>query len=146
MTTVSTTPTAPFFQSFEQNTNSGDNSALVAQFADVFMAAGPAGAKPVRAADFAIALPKRAQLVQSLGCQTTRLVSCVETQLDARFVMAETRWQMTFVRESEPTREVFADSLYILDMAGDSPKIVFYLAHQDLLAALKTQGIVPAQL
>lgn len=145
MTTVSTTPTARFFQSFEQNTNSGDNSALVAQFADVFMAAGPAGAKPVHAADFAIALPKRAQLVQSLGCQTTRLVSCVETPLDARFVMAETRWQMTFVRESQPTREVLADSLYILDMACDSPKIVFYLAHQDLLATLKSQGIVATQ-
>ena len=153
-TTHATSPVRRFFQSYEQNTASGDIPALIAQFADVFMAAGPAGAQSVRSADFAHILPKRVQLVQSLGCQSTKLVSCVETELDARFAMAETRWQMTFVREGQPPKEAIVDSLFILDKGpqepgivdtdSEYPKIVFYLAHQDLMAALKNQGILAA--
>jgi len=142
-----TTTVGRFLLAFEQNNASGDIPALIAQFADVFMAAGPNGAQPVSSADFARALPKRTQLFQSLGCQSTKLVSCVETLLDARFVMAETRWKLTFVREGQAPKEVRADSLYILDMgsldAEAGLKIVFYLAHQDLLATVRNQGIVP---
>jgi hypothetical protein len=143
-TRQATTPLRHFFQSFETNTASSNMAALIAQFADVFMAAGPNGAQSVRSADFALALPKRLELFQSLGCQSTKLVSCHETQLDARFFMAETRWQMTFVREGQPPKEVMADSLYIVDMASREPKIVFYLAHQDLVATVRNQGIHPA--
>ncbi len=143
-TIQATTPLARFFQSCESNSSSGDISALIAQFADVFMAAGPNGTRSVSSADFALALPKRVQLFQSLGCQSTKLVSCIETPLDARFVMAETRWQMTFVREGQAPNEVMADSLYIVDMASKEPKIVFYLAHQDLVATVRNQGILPA--
>jgi len=132
---------APFFQSYELYNSTGNIPALIAQFADTFMAAGPGGAQCVRSADFALALPKRIQLFQSLGCRSTKLVSCVETQLDARFIMAETRWQMTFVRDSQPPKVVFADSLFIVDVSSEPQKIVFYLAHQDLAATVTNQGI-----
>ena len=138
------TPLARFFHNFERLNASNDIPAQVAQFADMFMAASPQGTQCVRAEDFARALPKRVELVQNLGCQSTSLVSFSETKLDGRFAMAETRWRMTFRRDGQPAREALADSLYILDMGGEEPKIVFYLAHQEFMTMLRDNGILPS--
>lgn len=132
-----------FFRTFESNASSHDVSAQVLQFADVFMAANPQGAQAVRVGDFAVALPKRKQYFDSLGCQSTALVSLEENRLDARFVMAKTRWRMTFARGDE-MKDVLADSIFIVDTAVEGFKIVFYLANQDLMQMLKEHGIVPA--
>lgn len=137
-------PLANFLQAYETNSSTGNVAALLPQFADPFMAAGPTGVQCLRAADMAAALPKRLQLFAGLGAQPSKLVSCQETQIDNRFIMAETRWQMTFIREGQPARQVMADSLFILDTATDTPKIILYIAHQDLVANLREQGILPA--
>jgi hypothetical protein len=131
------TPVARFLRNFERACSDNDIAAQVAQFADPFMAANPQGAQCVRVEDFARALPKRVELFRSMGCASTALVSFSETRLDGRFAMAETRWRMTFRREGQPDREALADSLFVLDMGGDAPRIVFYLAHQDVAALLK---------
>src|SRR5438128_2660322 len=60
-----------FFRNYESNASSDDTEAVISQFADVFMAASPQGAQAVRLADFALALPKRKQLFDSLGCRLT---------------------------------------------------------------------------
>jgi hypothetical protein len=141
--TLPASPLANFLQAYETNSSTGNVTALLTQFADPFMAAGPTGVQCLRAADMAAALPKRLQLFAGLGAQPSKLVSCQETRLDERFIMAETRWQMTFIREGQPTRQVMADSLFILDTAADTPKIILYIAHQDLVANLREQGILP---
>jgi hypothetical protein len=131
-----------FFREFEQRSHSGDIPALLPLFADAFMAAGPQGAKCVRAADFAKALPKRKEFFDSLGCRATSLVSLEQNRLDARYVVAKTRWRMTFVQRDGETRDALADSTYIVDTSGDSFKILFYLAHQDHMTMLREQGIL----
>jgi hypothetical protein len=130
-----------FFHEFEQRSDRGDIPALLPQFADTFMAAGPQGAKCIRSADFAVALPKRKQFFDSLGCKSTSLVSLDQTRLDARYVVAKTRWRMTFLQEGT-TKEALADSTYIVDTAAESFKIVFYLAHQDHMTMLREHGIL----
>jgi hypothetical protein len=141
---LSTTAIARFFRAFELNSSARNFPALVSQFADVFLAAGPQGVQCVRAADFAIALPKRKQLFDSLGCRSTSLVSLLETQVSERFVMAKTQWKMTFVRDPGHAEDVLAESVFIVDTAGEDFKIVFYLAHQDHITLLKERGILPA--
>ena len=138
---MTTSPIACFFDSFARQSSSDDIKAQVAQFADTFLAAGPQGAKCVRAADFAHALPKRKQLFDSLGCQSTTLVSLEETPLDARYVLARTRWQMTFSSQNADSEQVMADSTFIVDIANNDFKIVLYLANQDILQVLKDRGI-----
>lgn len=136
-----------FFFTFESNTSSDDVDTAVSQFADVFMAAGPQGTQAVRAADFALALPRRKQLFQSLGHQSTELVSLRENRLDARYVLAGTQWKMTFARPGNEPQDVVVDSAYIVDTGGPqaaAAKIVFYLAQQDLMQVLKDRGIVSA--
>jgi hypothetical protein len=130
-----------FFREFEQRSDRGDIPALLPQFAETFMAAGPQGAQCIRAADFAVALPRRKQFFDSLGCRSTSLVSLDHNRLDARYVVAKTRWRMTFLQEGT-TREALADSTYIVDTSGESFKIVFYLAHQDHMTMLREHGIL----
>ena len=138
-----------FFRIFETNASGNDVDAQVSQFADVFMAASPQGAQAVRAADFALALPQKKQLFDRLGCRSTKLVSLRESRLDARYVMASAQWKLTFVRPENASHDVVAKSVYILDTGGDGaagsePKIVFYLANQDLMQVLKERGVLPA--
>jgi hypothetical protein len=130
-----------FFRIFESNSNSNDVDATVSQFADVFMAASPQGVQAVRAADFALALPKRKQYFDSLGCRSTKLVSLREQRLDPRYVLATTQWSMTFARPDLPPQDVLAESVFIVDTGRDQPKVVFYLANQDLVQILKDRGI-----
>lgn len=133
-----------FFRIFESNSNSNDADATVSQFADFFMAANPQGAQAVRAADFALALPKKKQYFDSLGCRSTELVWLREQRLDARYVLASTQWKMTFARADIQPQDVVAESVFIVDTGGDEPKIVFYLAQQDLVQMLKDRGIAEA--
>jgi hypothetical protein len=144
-----------FFRTFESksssesNTPSKDIATTVSQFADVFMAANPQGTQAVRAVDFASVLPRRKQLFESLGHRSTELVSLRETRLDARFVMAATQWKMTFARDGNEPRDIIVDSVYIVDTGEVSspdgnPRIVFYLASQDIMQVLKDRGIASA--
>ena len=132
-----------FFRTFELNSSSDDINAVVLQFGEVFMAAGPQGVQAVRAADFALALPRKKQMFESLGHQSTELVALREERLDARFILAATRWKMSFAHDQTPLRTIEVDSVYIVDTGADDPKIVFYLANQDLMQVLKDRGIQP---
>ena len=138
------TPVRRFFESYARANESGDMAKTAAQFADVFMAAGPQGAQCVKAADFAVALPKRKELFQRLGSRATALVALEERALDARFVLAKTRWRMEFEREGRAKEELFVESTFLLDCGADPVRIVLYLAHQDIMAVLRERGILAA--
>lgn len=131
-----------FFRTFEHNTNHGDAAALTSPFAAVFLAAGPQGANCVRKEDFALALPKRKKLFEGLGLRTTELIGIDTESLDARYTMARARWNMSFANESGSAHEIVVDSTYIVDTGVDPFQIVLYLAHQDIMAVLKDQGIL----
>jgi hypothetical protein len=137
------TPVARFFQTYQLHNSSGDIPEIVSHFADTFLAAGPQGAKCVRATDFALALPKRKQLFESLGSQSTALVSLQETPLDARYVLAKTSWQINFTRHGN-TQNIVVDSTFLIDTGVDDFKILLYLPHQDIMQVLKDRGILPA--
>jgi hypothetical protein len=137
-----TTALEQFFRSFESSASSNDVSAQVAHFADAFMAASPQGTQVVHANDFAAALPGRKRLFDRLGCRSTALVALEEKTLDARYVMASTRWRMTFARNEGKAEDVLVDSIYIVDTGGEAFKIVFYLASQDLMQILRQRGIL----
>jgi len=132
-----------FFRNFERNNTRGDTDALVSQFADAFMVAGPPGAKTIQANAFALGLPGRKKLFDAMGRQSTSLVSLRETTLNDQYVMAETEWQMTFAQGEEPAKEIRVASTFIVYTGGGQPKIVFYLPHHDVMKILKEGGIAP---
>jgi hypothetical protein len=130
-----------FFKDFQHNSNLSETSALISQFAEMFLVAGPQGTQVVPATAFALALPRRKKQFQEMGCQSTDLVSLRETTLGNHYVMAETEWQMTFARGEESPEEIRVASTFIVYTGDERPKIVFYLPQHDVVALLKNRGV-----
>lgn len=141
--TLSADPVHEFLKQFEANSNSPDVAATVVQFADVFLAAGPDGATSIRASDFSNAIRKRKELFSRAGCRRTTLTSSRAEQLDARYTLVRTDWQIEFAPSGDEASQIDVSSTVILDLAGDEPKAVFYLAHQDIFKMLKERRLLP---
>jgi hypothetical protein len=130
-----------FFKDFEHNSNLSETSAMISQFAEMFLVAGPQGAQVVPATAFALALPRRKQQFQEMGCRSTDLISLRETTLGNHYVMAETEWQMTFVQGEKSPEEIRVASTFIIYTGDEQPKIVFYLPQHDVMALLKNRRV-----
>ncbi|HEY6374111.1 MAG TPA: hypothetical protein VIX90_01165, partial [Edaphobacter sp.] len=110
------------------------------QFAEVFMAADSAGGRAVSAADLPKTVALKRKLMEGAGSHRTKLTFIEERPLDDRYVLVETKWVMEF----ETREEIALLSTFIVHRAESGLKIVFYLAHQDLMAVLKERGILTA--
>jgi hypothetical protein len=130
-----------FFQNYEHNSNLSETSAVMSQFAEMFLVAGPQGAQVVPANAFALALPRRKKQFEEMGCQSTDLISLRETTLGNHYVMAETEWQMTFAQGEKSPEEIRVASTFIVYTGDEQPKIVFYLPKHDVMALLKNRGV-----
>jgi hypothetical protein len=130
-----------FFKDYQHNSNSGEIGVLVSQFAEVFLVAKPQGAQAVQADAFALALPGRKKLFDSMGCRSTDLISLREIPLSDQYVMAETEWQMTFAHGEKSPEKILVASTFIVYTGGEQPNIVFYLPHHDVMTLLKNRGI-----
>ena len=141
--TPTITPMARFIRDYALHTDKGNVPELIACFADVFLAGGPQGAQPVRASDFALALPKRYKLFETMGCRSTELTGLQENWLDTRYVSARTEWQLTFERPGREPLPIVVQSTYLVDTGTEPFRILVYLAHSDIMAILKEHGIAP---
>lgn len=130
-----------FFKEFERNSSLGETGALVSQFADVFLVAGPQGVQVVTAHAFALALPARKKQFDAMGCRSTELISLRETPMSDQYVVAETEWQMTFTQGGKSPERILVTSTFIVYTGGEQAKIVFYLPHHDPLTILRNRGI-----
>jgi hypothetical protein len=112
-------------------------------YAGSVMIAGPKGAQVVSSADLQRAIPKRRQLLESVGYQDTALVGFEETTLTDRYalVRAQFRWQFQ-AANGEPAT-VTLPSTFIVDRGGDSPSIVLYMNEQDVVSVLRERGVLP---
>jgi hypothetical protein len=137
------TPIQRFFAALALHMDKGNVPEIIACYAEVFLACGPQGAQSVRAADFALALPKRYSLFESLGCRSTELIGIKENWLDARYVSARTQWRLTFERPGKEALSLIGDSTFLIDTGVEPFRIIVYLAHQDFLETLKQHGINP---
>lgn len=127
-----------FLRTLEHNC---DISKAASCFADTFLAAGPDGVTVVKAADFALALPRRKKMFEEMGCRSATLDSVMETKIDARYTMAQAKWRMTFVRGEAQPANLLVGSTCIID-THDEWKILLYLPHQDITTLLRRQGIL----
>ena len=135
-----------FLRAFEHTDNRREINELVSQFADTFLVAGPDGSRAIKVSDFVLALPKRQEMFDRMGCRSTKLATVAVTKLDDRYAMAEAKWLMTFAHSDGQSSEVPIGSTYIVDTnggdAGGQLKILFYLTHQDIMAVLLEHGIL----
>src|SRR5262245_1278997 len=132
----------PFFERFQSLSAASDVEGLAAMYAAQVMVAGPNGAQVVSSADLKRAIPKRKQVLESVGCQDTALVGFEETALTDRYalVRAEFRWHFK-AADGQPAT-VTLPSTFIVDRGGDSPHIVHYLNERDVLSVLRERGVL----
>jgi hypothetical protein len=95
----------------------------------------------VKASDLLLAIPKRKQLFESIGCRSTTLVSLQETRLDDRYTMVRTEWRWRFEQSAEKPLDVTLPSTFIVQRSPDGLRIVFYLRHQDIMTVLRERGL-----
>jgi hypothetical protein len=128
-----------FLNQFEANSNIGNAEEAVKQFADVFMAADPGGAKAVPSSVLMMAIPQRKKLFESVGGSVTTLASVEQTALDDRYVLLRTEWLVKF---DQGVEELTLRSTFLVHRSDDGLKIVLYLSHQDLMSVLREKGVL----
>lgn len=133
-----------FFEEFQRCNSDGDTEKLARLYAPVFLAAGANGVQAVKSADLALAIPKRRQMLEAIGCRPAILVSLEETELDDRYTMARMRWQWRVERGEAATVEITLGSTVILQRSGEGLQIVLYLNHEDIVSVLRQRGLLPA--
>jgi hypothetical protein len=126
------------FREYEGYANGDGDEEASRQFAEVFMAADSAGGRMVPATALTKAVAMKRKMLEGAGSHRTRLVSLEERPLGDWYVLVETDWVMEF----EMGEEVGLRSTFILYRSGDGLRIVFYLAHQDLVVVLREHGIL----
>lgn len=131
-----------FMSTYEQNTGSDDPAVLAAQFAPTFLAAGPDGASSVPLAAFAPKLLQRKRLFTSAGLQSTRLVARRDMPVGDRYALVYTQWRMDFSSDAAPAVSITVASSFLIDMGSPEPKILAYLAHQDIFQRMKESGVL----
>jgi|SRR5262245_14239945 len=133
-----------FFRRFEAQSAAADAETLASFYAPAFLMAGPGGAQVVSARDLTLAIPKRRQLFAAAGCQSTELLSVEETRLDDRYSLVRTEWRWTFAGPDRAATTITQPSSFLVDRAADGGKIVCYINHADVVAAMRDRGLLPA--
>jgi hypothetical protein len=136
-----------FFEDFERGSNTFESDLLAFQFSDPFMAADPNGSiQVVKTDDFIAGISKRQAFFQSIGFQFVKIVSLDETRLDGHYVMAKVQVHMRFEKNQGKPVDITSYSTYILFIKDDSPRVVFYLTHENLLKIMQELGLLPRKL
>jgi hypothetical protein len=131
-----------FLEKYEANANAGSADEIVTQFADVFMAADPSGARAVPSSVLLMAIPQRRELFERVGSSVTTLASVKQTRLDERYVLLETEWLVKFERAGGLNEELSLRSAFVVHRSGDGLKVVFYLSYEDLTEVLRDRGLL----
>src|SRR5215831_14648499 len=113
-----------FFERFQSLSAASDVERLATMYARSVMIAGPKGAQVVSSADLQRAIPKRRQLLESVGYLNTALVACEETTLTDRYALVRAQFRWDFRATNGELITVTLPSSFIVDRGGDSPRIV----------------------
>jgi hypothetical protein len=132
-----------FFERFQSLSAASDVEGLAAMYAGHVMIAGASGVQVVSSADMLRAIPKRKQLLESVGHQDTVLVGFEETALTDRYSLVRAQFRWHFKGADGQPAIVTLPSTFVVERSGDSPHIVFYLNEHDVVSVLRSQGLLP---
>jgi hypothetical protein len=129
---MSTITAEDFFRLYEQANSDFDIRLISKLYGDTFMFANPQGVQAVKKEDFVKVLPRRKDYMKAAGLLSSRIDSVAVTQLDAKYVLAKTVWNMRVRANNGDEVAGKTSATYILSIVGDSFEIVFQVDHQDL--------------
>ena len=131
-----------FFERFQSLSAASDVEGLAEMYAGNVMIAGANGVQVVSSADMQRAIPKRKQLLESVGHQDTALVGFEETALTDRYSLVRAQFRWLFKAANGQPATVTLPSTFVVDRGGDSPHIVLYMNEQDVVSVLRERGVL----
>ncbi len=103
------------------------------QFVEVFLNADPNGTTPVPRSALIESLPQRRQLFATIGLTETHLTAISQTTLDEHYTLVATEW----AADLEGGDSLPLSSTFLLRREAGSLRIVLYLNHLDIVAAVR---------
>jgi hypothetical protein len=93
-------------------------------YAPAILVAGPNGSQVVSQDDLLRAIPKRKQMFEAAGHQSTTLAALQETKLDGRYTLARTTWRWKFAPRPGAPTAITLSSSFIVEQGTVEPAIV----------------------
>ena len=127
-----------FLETYAKANSSSDVSVIGSLYADVFMFAGPNGARAVRKEDLLKVVPKMKAYFASIGLSETHLHSIETVAVDSKYLLAKAGWKMTVIDQNGDCRQLDAFATYVLERKhADTLSIVMQIDHQDLATLIR---------
>jgi hypothetical protein len=111
-------------------------------YAEQFVAAGPRGVISQGREAFLENADRAAEFYRSVGQESAELLSAKETWFGEYYVMVTIHWGARF--KSLPERVEF-DVSYLVQLTGDTPKIILFISHEDEEEAMRKLGLLQGQ-
>jgi hypothetical protein len=120
-----------FFRRYERAAEDLDSEALTSLFCAEFMSLDASSATALSPQALLAALPRRKQLLESIGSDGLELADISEMPLDDLHTLVRTSWNLR-LRNRPPRDPVCLRSTFILRKDDRAWRIVLYLNHQDM--------------
>ena len=110
-------------------------------YADDFIAAGPKGIISQKREVFLKNAGKAAEFYRSVGQKSAKALSMKETWFGEDYVMVTIHWGVTFETLDKP---VEFDVSYLVQLTGETPKIILFISHEDEEEMMQELGLTKA--
>ena len=128
------------FIEYEKAFNDLDIKRNAEMFSDTFISAGPKGAIAQGKKDFLAKAAQAAEFYKSVGQRSAKIISKNIVPISDQYVMVTVHWGVAFEKTGDELIEF--DVSYIIHEAGDEPKIILFIAHEDEQEAMKKLGLL----
>ncbi len=120
------------FEQFDRANNAFEPDLLAPHVSDLLVSADPNGAiQVVKKEDYLAGTAKSQADLHALGFQFVKTVPVEEIPLNPHYTMVKTHGTMRLEKIPGQPIDLVHDTVYILYIAEDSPRIVFTLTHED---------------
>jgi hypothetical protein len=121
-----------FFDTYDAVSRGEDLSGLRDLFAPSFIAGSPSGAFVVTVDMMIAAATARRERTAGLGHDGGRLIHLETTWLGDSYCLATATWELAFTPPGRQQVALEARSDFVLHVGSQGPRVVTYLARQDL--------------
>ncbi len=127
------------FAGYEKAFSDLDFKKSASFFADTFISAGPKGTIAQNKKEFEEKAEQASEFYKSVGQTSAKLLSMSETAISDAYTIVTIHWGVTFRKTGSEVVEF--DVSYLVQLTGEEPKIILFIAHQDEEEAMKKLGL-----
>lgn len=131
-----------FFDQYARSRTGQDIDQIASQYPESFMVAGPSGAQVVQKSAVVAGFPKGREFLQSLGHESTEVLSLNETRMDEHYVLVRAVFIWRFRRAATPPKEAKVESTFILYVDKGAATIVFQHEPESFQQVLRASGVL----